>query len=944
MMLLSWKKHRFGLLLLLTTWMIFFSRTLFLQQVYFLDDLKIIYYPLEYAYSAFQQAWALPLWSSAFGFGQPLLGWGQLGFFTPLHLLLRAASTHPLTLLQISIVTYYAAGLVGMYWFFSKLRLAPLPAAVGAIIYVFCGFHIGHLNHVNFYTSSMVLPYLLAALAYFIEQPTLRRSLSVAAAAAVIAVSGQPQIVIFCFFIGGLVAIAAITQHPAARARSRTFWIKLASGTILAGALALALSSLATLPLIEFLPQTERAEALPDFELLDFSYVPWHAITLLFPYFYGDHTTYWGAKGFQELAAFVGIIPLFLAGVALSAWRRQRALRLSGALLIAIGIIMALGRYSFFYTFLVEHKTITGLGVASRFVFMFDVGIALLAAAGLHDLITLRSSTSRQRLLLLSSGLLFPVVLVSPFIWYLSYDVRSAARFMAIPLSQAGQWWALIAGLLSFLLVIAFSRQERPEKWPQWVLGIIVSATFILSGWNYNPLTPAALAYKAPFAQVLQQYQREHGYGARLYSANQLLVARTPAGIIKQTDAISSAFSIHQPITVLNNELSCLRAPVSSSASGTGKVFISLSKTIGSDPLRQIILSASDISSDSPLTACFEPIADSQGQTYILNITSNGFSNLRFFVEPNGNPATQIFWVRKKQPTPEQVAASQKPYRLILDQEYPPIVDQDAALLSRHLNVIADASSARWIGALSIRPYREFIEDFLANDKEAVDGDGRHVIERFRSLVNLVGITHLTQIVPAGSVDMMAQAGYVLKQTFVMGDQEARLYENPQAFPKVFMMRQAIFMPSPDDVRARLHSKNFNPAASLTIDGPNPPPIPTPTLEPLQSSAVIVSYAPTRVAITTNANQDAFVVLNDAYSPQWQTTIDGKGVDTLIADSFMRAAYVPAGQHHVVFTYYSPAVAKAKIAASVGLVVMLVLLVWPKRFYWKSKVSSSVAS
>src|SRR3989344_3597317 len=68
--------------LLFLTWLVFFSRTLFLGQVYFLDDLKIIFYPLEYVYSQFQSAWQLPQWSPLFGFGQPLLAWGQLGFFS----------------------------------------------------------------------------------------------------------------------------------------------------------------------------------------------------------------------------------------------------------------------------------------------------------------------------------------------------------------------------------------------------------------------------------------------------------------------------------------------------------------------------------------------------------------------------------------------------------------------------------------------------------------------------------------------------------------------------------------------------------------------------------------------------------------------------------------------------------------------------------------------
>src|SRR5438477_5601281 len=75
-------KKYLGLVVLGVTWLAFFSRTLFLRQVYFLDDLKIIFYPLEHSYAFFQHHWQLPQWDPTFGFGQPLLGWGQLGFFT----------------------------------------------------------------------------------------------------------------------------------------------------------------------------------------------------------------------------------------------------------------------------------------------------------------------------------------------------------------------------------------------------------------------------------------------------------------------------------------------------------------------------------------------------------------------------------------------------------------------------------------------------------------------------------------------------------------------------------------------------------------------------------------------------------------------------------------------------------------------------------------------
>lgn len=72
-------RHFFAILFLMVVWAVFFSRTLTGSSVFFLDDLKIIYYPLEHEYAQALSEWRLPQWSTSFGFGHPLIAWGQLG-------------------------------------------------------------------------------------------------------------------------------------------------------------------------------------------------------------------------------------------------------------------------------------------------------------------------------------------------------------------------------------------------------------------------------------------------------------------------------------------------------------------------------------------------------------------------------------------------------------------------------------------------------------------------------------------------------------------------------------------------------------------------------------------------------------------------------------------------------------------------------------------------
>ncbi|MEK7499584.1 MAG: hypothetical protein AAB649_03185, partial [Patescibacteria group bacterium] len=279
------KKYRIGLGIVFATWLIFFSPIISGQYAYFLDDLKIIYYPIETLYAQFQHNWELPVWANEFGFGQPLLAWGQLGFFTPLHLIMRALYIPPLTLLQISVVLYFLVGSMGMFVFLLKRNLHQAAAALGAVTFAYCGFNIGHLNHVNFYTSTMLLPLLLIAIDALIKKATFARATSLALVASFIAVSGQPQVVLYVYIAATIIGLSMLLQN----------WnTKAVYATLYAGILAFLLSSFALLPLQEFLPQTERAGGLPKEELFEFSYPPYYTITLILPYFYGNHENYSG--------------------------------------------------------------------------------------------------------------------------------------------------------------------------------------------------------------------------------------------------------------------------------------------------------------------------------------------------------------------------------------------------------------------------------------------------------------------------------------------------------------------------------------------------------------------------------------------------------------------------------------------------------------------------
>ncbi|MCE9642739.1 MAG: YfhO family protein [Candidatus Andersenbacteria bacterium] len=913
------KPQFIGIGLVLITWLTFFSPIISGQQMYFLDDLKIIYYPIETIYAQFQHHWQLPLWSNEFGFGQPLLEWGQLGFFTPVHVLLRALYVPPLILLQASVVIYFLIGSVSMYAYLRRRLFHPAAASLGAILFAYCGFMIGHLNHVNFYTSTMLLPLLLITIDIFLAKATLKNSATIAITAAAVAMSGQPQVVAYVFFIAGVIGLT--TFIPTIKHNIKGAGKKIAL-TIFAGILGFCLSALAILPLQEFVPETERAGGLPYTELFEFSYPPYETITLLFPYFFGDHDHYNGPKGFQELAAYTGIIPIMLAGIALTSWKKRKVERIAGIILVITGIALVLGQYSFIYHYLVDNHYIQTVGVVGRFVFFFDIGILLLAVAGLQDIIEQVSGTALSKTLRIAVGIITPVLLIAaPFWMYATQDANAFPHLQELASLHHITIWLIITGITT-VIASFFSRKIL------WAIPVVAAVTLLAYGWNYNPRVSTHEALStSPFIADLSQFKIATGLPARLYAAEHLPVTGNPHVKITLSDYISPKFSVFQPLQVLRPNLSCLVVPIQSDSAQVTHLTVMLRSGFDGTIWYQTSISSEDAFKNTDQTICFPQIPQSDQQNLMLSFTSDETTNMKVFVSPSINSQSNVYFMRVQKPSPRQITESKKPLSVQYTAQYPLKNDLENSLLVRNMQALAGASSARWIGALSIRPYRAFVDGFFANDSDAFDGDGIHALTRNRSLVNLVGITHFTQSLDYGQTnDPMVDAGYKVVDTADTGDNNVRLYENTNAYPKAFMVPHAQFIAADDDTRALMRDPKLDPKSLVYISAPTPPDLTDnqPNIT-MQASATITKYSETRVDVHVDTNKTAYLVLNDATLPQWQTYIDDKPAPQMKADTMFKAAQVPAGSHVVSFRYSSPATKKAEILTIIGIVICIAI-------------------
>jgi hypothetical protein len=157
----------------------------------------------------------------------------------------------------------------------------------------------------------------------------------------------------------------------------------------------------------------------------------------------------------------------------------------------------------------------------------------------------------------------------------------------------------------------------------------------------------------------------------------------------------------------------------------------------------------------------------------------------------------------------------------------------------------------------------------------------------------------------------------------LISDGPIRVYEDPSAFPRVWVAQKAVY--EPDDQAIAYLQAN---ATSLgdTVVLSTPPTETTAKSPTTPATTQIVRYENTRVSIRASLAAPGYVVLADSYAPGWEVRVDGKRAHLYRADVALRAVWVPAGTHEIDYTYHLPGLRAGAILSVVSLVVIIALV------------------
>jgi hypothetical protein len=545
-----------GTLLILP--LLVFLRPALLRGVFYIHDVQYYFYPYHALTAALLGRGELPLWNAYAFSGIPLIGDGQAAMFYPPSWLFFFLPGN--AALNYDVILQYSIAGAGLYLFARSLGLWRLPAFLGAVAYMFCGFLTARVVHLSILSGAALLPLVFLCVERALHTGTRRWFVAAAGAVALQALAGHPQVPVY--------TVLALALYTLVRAAERWFangepgWLyrlplRLA-GIYLLG---YALAAIQLAPWVELGSFSPRAAGASFDFVFSSSMAGSNWLLFLFPYLYGslDRGIY-GARPLDimtsvklwEHSAYIGILPLALAAYGLlglgklpgrltTADLETRDLRLGAsepvqasnqtvvgrrssvvggrqrwfslcffALLLVIGLVLASGKYTPFARLIYAMPVIGKLRDVERGLVLAAFSLTMLAAFGLQRVVdpdAARPGARRTSLLLIAiATVLLPVsvILLGPQSWFRRVMNLPPQEVANLQLGRPNAALPLALALLSAALLLWWSQRRSGLAAQALAAGLVVLDMTAYAA-AFNPTADPQLFQRKP--DVLAAFQ-----------------------------------------------------------------------------------------------------------------------------------------------------------------------------------------------------------------------------------------------------------------------------------------------------------------------------------------------------------------------------------------------------------------------------------------------------
>jgi hypothetical protein len=916
--------------------------------VYAESDTFTYFYPVFALLHASLRARELPLWTPHVFGGFPLFAEGQIGALYP-PALLAARLLPPIEGFLLLRVFHVAVATFGAFALARALGIGAVGGVVGGLTFGLGSFVIAQQHHANLLASAVWLPLLLAC----VELGLSRQGwvghglLGVAALVlglAALAVHVQPLMLTGAMVVAYVVvrqtwmAIAEIrASGPLGGATTgAALLVDAAAMLAFVGAIGALIAAAQILPLYELSQESWRAHGWSYRDAVEYSLPPINLLTLVFPFFFrSPDGGQWSLWQIWESVLYVGVVPLVLAVVAALAVRRWAVTFFVVAALVSG--FAALGGYApaGVYEWLWQVPGMSLQRAPARFTLITALALAILAAYG-ADWLAQSGDTepdrlsSRRRLLVLHVavlGLLGVLVfhLVAWRAWvqadrawamftlaqtYLSLpqdplqllkpmDVTIALESSLDLANPKTMLPLVLLGLFALLLVVWRELPRLRVVW-QGLLVTLVAVDLILFASDFHPLVDVSyLGDPGPAGQMLVENAGPwrvltrsdvkapqpnellpHGVSeASGYSPLQLERHRWYSQSVETVDnVLLDLWSVRwivepaRPEPMPSYQLVSFhpRRPLMAGGVGTpnGEVLLK-PRPRGATHLRQIAaLSGGEAIPDGEIVGEWL-ITDTDGVRHVIPVRA-------------GHEVSD--W----RPRAAGTAVAHQPI-------------QTATTIA-----LGEQLTERVLGYAELPLTRRITVTSLQY---------RHLSARGRSLVYGVGLHDR-------EADSTLQVTREDRYSIAYRDADVTVFENAGAYPRAFVVPEAVLAPDGPAAMARLREGPLDPRRQVVVErapaGGLGPFTGTPPVD-----ATIVAEGSAVVDLHADAPGGGFLVLTDPYYPGWRAFVNGVETPILRADYLFRAIALPPGSHEVRFAFAPWPLQRGAMLSMAGVVIAL---------------------
>lgn len=302
---------------------VFFWKSVTLQGIFITGDFRVSdimnqNYPMRNFLRQSLKTRNLPLWNPYIFCGFPSFAEGQGGFFYPLNLLLFYFLPSPVAYNYSVSLTFLLAGIL-TFIYARSIKLSKSAALLAGIVFMFSGFFVTRLKHINLINAACWLPLLFFLIERYFQKKKFLYLIFAGAVWALQILAGHFEIAYYSILISFLYFSFRLCLVYKKQKKFGSL-IKMGLGFFWFILIGVGLSAIQLIPTYEYLKYSFRAEGLNYRVVTMYTYSPADLITLVLPYYYGDP-----AKGnyqerresvFWENCAYVGFLPLLFAFLA----------------------------------------------------------------------------------------------------------------------------------------------------------------------------------------------------------------------------------------------------------------------------------------------------------------------------------------------------------------------------------------------------------------------------------------------------------------------------------------------------------------------------------------------------------------------------------------------------------------------------------------------------